>query len=66
MEMRLFWILAILSMLLFILGLSVSYVQAQAPVNSTNQTGLGNMTTSTLTPSGNLTNRSSALITNTT
>lgn len=55
------WILAIL---LLALGLTVSYVQAQ--VNSTNQTVPGNMTTSTLTPSGNLTNKSSTIITNTT
>ena len=59
--MELFWILAIL---ILTLGLTVSYVQAQ--VNSTNQTVPGNMTTSTLTPSGNLTNRSSTIISNTT
>jgi len=64
MEIRIFWILAILSTLSFTIGLTMSYVLAQ--VNSTNQTGIGNMTSSTLTPSGNLTNKSSALITNTT
>ena len=56
--------LALLSMLSLVLGLTGSYAQAQ--VNSTNQTGVGNMTASTLTPSGDLTNKSTALITNTT
>jgi hypothetical protein len=35
-------------------------------VNAINQTGVGNMTASILTPSGNLTNKSTVLITNTT
>jgi CHASE3 domain sensor protein len=63
MERKLIWTLALMSLLPLVVGLA-SYAQAQ--VNSTNQTGLGNMTASTLTPSGNITNKSTALISNTT
>jgi hypothetical protein len=64
MERKLIWTLAMLSIISLVLVLAGSNVQAQ--VNSTNQTGPGNMTVSTLTPSGNITNKSTALISNTT